>query len=160
MLCLGIGLTIDGLRRVGAPRAAIAGLTALLALQPAVQAVSLDLDRRRVGTEELMARWIEANIPPSDKIAIESPRLRLRPRPGKVEYITRFISMPIERYRQEGFAYLVTSSAMEDVFFNNPQVYPAQVNAYKQLFASTQLIHAVQPSSDRPGPALSVLKIP
>jgi hypothetical protein len=160
MMCLGIALAIDGVQKwFRWPRAALA-LTLLLALQPATQALASDVDRRLVGTEELMARWIETNLPPQDPIAIESPRIRLRPRAGKVEYVTRLIAVPLESYRANGVAYLISSSAMEDVFFNNPEAHAPQVNAYRQLFAATQMVHVLLPSADHPGPRLVVYKIP
>jgi len=159
-LCLGIALTLDLIRRFWGLSRGVLVLTALLALQPAVQAFAADWDRRRTSTEEVTARWIETNVSDQDSIVIESPRLRLRPRRGKVEYVTRLISMPLDRYRADGVAYLVTSSAMEDVFFNNPEAHAPQVAAYRQLFGATQMVYVIRASADHPGPMLMVLKVP
>ena len=160
-LSLAIGLTTVHQRldaTVSAPRRRRQVLVALLlvvAIPPAVQAISFDFERRKVGTEELMAQWLQKNIRPEDRIIIESPTIRLPPG-FHYEYHARLIQRPVEEYRAKGVVYLVLDSGK----FNEAMRSPGEVAGYRALFASTEMIKTIPKTDDHPGPTLTVLRIP
>ena len=58
------------------------------------------LDHRKVGTEELVAQWLEQHVAPGDRIFIETPRVRLRPE-YRFDYTPRLIHESLAQDRPD-----------------------------------------------------------
>ncbi len=158
MLCFGIAFALDGLRHAIAWRPFPAVALLLVVVQPAVQAAWWDFDHRRVATEELVARWLEHNVPPGDRILLETPRIRLRPE-FHYDYTPRLIHEPLESYRDRGVRYLVASSERFNPATGPAGIAPQDFAAYQHLFSSTEIVEIVQPDRDHPGPRFTILKL-
>ncbi len=162
MLGLAVGVTVA---RIGQVRdAARAPLRARLALAAALvvivpplwQSAKFDWDRRRTGTEELLARWLERHVAPADPIVMETPVIALPPG-FHSDYTPSLALEPLDAYRRAGVRYLVVSSEKFDSGHPGDDPHAA---AYRQLFAATQIVAVVSQSREHPGPTLTVLQVP
>jgi hypothetical protein len=158
MLCLGVALALDGLRTVIPWRRFHAVALLLVVMQPAVQAAWWDFDHRRVGTEELVARWLEHNVPPGDRILLETPRIRLRPE-FHYDYTPRLVHESLESYQAHGVRYLVASSERFNPATGLTDMAPKDFSAYQRLFSSTEIVAMIRPDRDHPGPLFTILKV-
>src|SRR5207302_1311400 len=127
----------------------------LLAWPPLWQAFGSDWQRRNVSTEEQMARWLEEHVPPSDPILLETAIISLPPQ-FHWRNTHRLIHDSLAADQHRGVRYLVASSDRTE----EAQSIPKDAESYRQLFAATQIVYIVPKSSDHPGPALMVLKVP
>jgi len=78
--------------------------------------------------------WIEENLPPGSKIAIESYAPFVDPDRFVVEYLDRMIYRPAEWYREDGFEYLIFSQGMFKRFYRQPEKYAREIAQYEALF--------------------------
>lgn len=163
VLCLGLGVgmsaaadAVQSRARSARTRRLVVPLVLLLLVPPAWQAAAFNRDRSKVGTEEVAARWLEANISPEDSILIETPVIVLPPR-FRWDYTHRLIHEPLEAYRARGVKYLVASSERIDVAERQGG---SDAAAYRQLMAATQVVHMVPRSQEHPGPTLTILRVP
>jgi hypothetical protein len=156
MLALAVGLGLSRLADAVAARGtgwrarqAAALLLLAVALPPLWQSVSFDWNRRKTGTDEIMARWLTENISPEDPILIETPTIVLPP-PFRWDYTHWLIHEPLEAYQQRGVRYLVASSERSK----------AEPDAYRRLFEATQILMVVPQTDALSGPTLTVLRVP
>jgi 4-amino-4-deoxy-L-arabinose transferase-like glycosyltransferase len=165
MMCLMLAIAIWTIgHRLSGPGAMIPWpliplLTAIVVLPPVTQSVSGDRGLDKVHTEELAARWIQANVPPGKLILIDEPRIRLPPAYPMLTN-TRLIYEPLEKYRDQGVAYIVTSSQQTDRIFQDPKAHPGEYADWQKLFAATEMVKVIQPVKDViPGSTITILKI-
>jgi hypothetical protein len=159
VLCLGIGMALDRLRAWVGWRPACLVALGLIAIPPTAQAVSFDIEHGKVGTEEIVARWLEHNVPPGALIYIETPRIRLRPEFHN-EYTPRLILKSLQKYQDEGAKYLVASSEKFNAATAAKDMAGGDVASYQRLFSSAELVQIVQRTPDHPGPTFTILKVP
>lgn len=162
IICLSLGAAVSTAADLAvAPSATpkrrrVVWLLLLLPIVPPLwQAASFDWSHRRTGTEEITARWLEKNVPPEDAIVIENATIVLPPG-YHWDYTHWLINESLPSYQQRGIKYLVASSEKLDASRNNPNA----TAAYQQLFAGTHVITVIQRTDDRPGPTLTVLRVP
>jgi hypothetical protein len=129
-------------------RAAVIVLLAAT-VPPLWQSVSFDWNRRKIGTDETMARWLTEHLSPEDPILIETPTIVLPP-PFQWDYTHWLIDEPLETYQERGVRYLVASSERSK----------ARPDAYRRLFESTQILMVVPQTDAFSGPTLTVLQVP
>jgi hypothetical protein len=157
-LCLGIAVALARLRTRIPWRPAYGLALILVAIPPTVQAISFDLSHGKVGTEELVARWLEHNVKPGDRIVVETPRIRLRPE-FPSEYTPRLIHESLESYQEHGVKYLVASSEKFAPTTVGNGMPSRDAASYQRLFASTDLVQMIQRGPDHPGPNFTIFKV-
>jgi 4-amino-4-deoxy-L-arabinose transferase-like glycosyltransferase len=131
-----------------------AAVLCLLALPPLWQAAQFDWNRRRTGTDEIMARWIARHVPPDGAVVLETAAFIL-PLEFHWDYTPRLVLQSADQYRQAGVKYLVSSSEKFD-----PARPPRPDDAaYRRLFSESQILFVVPYTRDHPGPTLTLLKL-
>jgi len=165
MMCLSLAIAIWTIgHRLSGPGGMIRWpliplLTALVVLPMATQSVSGDRGLDKVSTEELAARWIQANIPAGKLILMDDPRIRLPPAFPRLTN-TRLTYEPLEKYRDQGVAYIVTSSQQTDRIFQDPNGHRDEYLYWQKLLASAEMMKVVNPVKDViPGSTITILKM-
>jgi 4-amino-4-deoxy-L-arabinose transferase-like glycosyltransferase len=134
-------------------------LTAIVVLPSATQAISGDRELNKVHTEELAARWIQENIPKGKLILIDEPRIRLPPAFPMLTN-TRLLYEPLEKYREQGVVYIVTSSQQTSGIFDDPKAHAREYAGWQQIFSATDMLKVINPVKDvNPGSTITILKI-
>jgi 4-amino-4-deoxy-L-arabinose transferase-like glycosyltransferase len=131
----------------------------LVLVAPLWTAVGYNLDRRKVGTIELAAAWLSANIPNGELVVLETGAMRLPPRRFPSEIALKLIDAPLDQYRERGVSYLVANSMEYDKYFADPARFGREMAAYNELFRMLEPVQTFTPSADHPGPAIRVLRI-
>ena len=93
-----------------------------------------------VNSRETARIWIDNNLPPGAKIAIESYSPFVNPSKFSVQGFTRMIDHEPEWYIGQGFDYLVFSQGMYGRFYQEPERYKNQISQYDELFRHFKLI--------------------
>jgi hypothetical protein len=125
-----------------------------VAIPPLWHSIKFDWDRRRTGTEELMARWLEKNVPPGEGIMMETPAILL-PARFRTDFTPSLLQDSLASYRERGVQYLVASTEKFDPSVSGGP----RDEEYRRLFAATQVMAVVRRTRDHPGPTLTVLKL-
>jgi 4-amino-4-deoxy-L-arabinose transferase-like glycosyltransferase len=166
MICLAAGVGITTVCRAiwrgsasGLTRRRMLAVMLVLIVPPAFQAVRSDWSRRKVGTDELMARWIQTNIDPKAHIVSEATTIQMPPQFSSFETTNKLIHETIDAYRQREVTYLVASSSQSDVFFSDEPNHAGEVARYRRIFETADIVKIQSPTSDHPGATVTVLKL-
>jgi hypothetical protein len=119
----------------GVARAALIGITILLTLPPLRAAATYNIQILQPDTRERARQWLDANLPPGARVAVEpySPYVE---RPSfTVEGVGGMTAYLPDWYVQNGFEYLVFSYGTYGRFFENPTRYADFIARYNELFA-------------------------
>jgi 4-amino-4-deoxy-L-arabinose transferase-like glycosyltransferase len=122
-------------------------LTVLASLVIAVLAFPLSktiVDTQRLTTvdsRETARIWIDNNLPPGSKIAIESYSPFINPSKFSVQGFGRLIDHEPEWYVEKGFDYLVFSQGMYGRFYQNPERYKKEILQYEDFFRRFNLVN-------------------
>jgi 4-amino-4-deoxy-L-arabinose transferase-like glycosyltransferase len=93
-----------------------------------------------VNSRETARVWIDNNLPPGTKIAIESYSPFVNPFKFSVQGFMRMIDHEPEWYVEQGFDYLVFSQGMYGRFYRDPERYKNEILQYDNLFRRFSLI--------------------
>jgi 4-amino-4-deoxy-L-arabinose transferase-like glycosyltransferase len=121
-------------------------LTVLVLLIIAVLALPISntiADTQRlttVNSRETARIWIDINLPPGSKVAIESYSPFVNPSKFSVQGFGRMIDHDAEWYVEQGFDYLVFSQGMYGRFYGDPERYRNEMLQYDNLFRRFNLI--------------------
>ncbi len=161
----------------------------LLAVPPLVVDLKHNSLLRTEDTRVQLARWMEDNVPPGSKLAIEGYSLvdfwgrRLGFK--KLEYSWQVNSSlrarPLEDYRRDGIDYLVASSYVYGRYALDSQAHDEAIDYYRQLERELPLVAVLHPTTEgrelpfvmddeitpiwtvmernRPGPTLRVYRV-
>ena len=146
-------------RRMVAP-AVIVGVV-MLSVFPAKDVVQLDLRDSRPSTRVAAREWIQAHVPPGSTVARE---LKTAPLEG-TGLLVRFRSpLPehgwtLDRYRRDGFEYLMTGAGISGPYTTHPRSYPREAGFYRELRHQACLLHEFRPNADRGGPTIRVYQL-
>lgn len=150
------------LRRFSIPRAVrtalIAGLTIAALLPPAIRAVSFNRTNTQRGTLAHAYEWIDANVPKTANVVIESSQLRL-PEHRAANNVPHLRMKTYEQYAADGVEYLIASSMRYGEFFANPRSFPEEYAQYRVLFDQCDELQRFTPAESRPGPEIRILKL-
>jgi hypothetical protein len=147
-------------RRILAP-AVIVGAV-MLSVVPAKDVVELNLRDSRPSTRVAAREWIQAHVPPGSTVARE---LKTAPLQG-TGLLVRFRSpLPehgwtLDRYRRDGFQYLMTGAGISGPYTTHPRSYPREAGFYRELRHQACLLHEFRPNADRGGPTIRVYELP
>jgi hypothetical protein len=119
---------------------ALAGLTIAALILPA--SVTLSETRRltAVNSRETARIWIQDNLPPGAKVAIERYTPFVDPTRFSVQGVSRMIDNPPEWYVANSFDYLVFGQAMFGRFYAEPDMYSQEISQYERLFQRFRLL--------------------
>ncbi len=132
--------------RLNSRRVRIASLGVLSILSfvslgiPAYQTVAHGIRLSTTDSRETARIWIENNLPPGAKIAIESYAPFVDPTRFSVQGFVRLIDHPPEWYTTQGFEYLVFGEGMYGRFYREPDRYRTEVSQYDTFFHQLELI--------------------
>jgi hypothetical protein len=101
---------------------------------------NLGAELHTVDSRETARVWIEDNLPPGSRIAVESYSPFVDPNRFAVQGIGQMFDHPPDWYQDQGLEYLVFSQGMFGRFLQEPGKYPDQVAAYDQLFETFELV--------------------
>lgn len=93
-----------------------------------------------VNSRETARIWIDINLPPGSKVAIESYSPFVNPSKFSVQGFGRMIDHDAEWYVEQGFDYLVFSQGMYGRFYGDPERYRNEMLQYDNLFRRFNLI--------------------
>jgi hypothetical protein len=156
------------LRRFDIPRtvrtALIAALTVAALLPPALQAIAFNLERGRTSTVEQAHEWILQNIPKGSHVLIESRQLLLAPESYKTVNVPRLVrdfrsAGDHQAYVEQGFRYMVATSAGYGRALAAPHELPEEYAAYMRLFESSRELARFAPSEQHPGPEIRIFAL-
>ncbi len=119
---------------------------AVLLLPPIMAAAGLDLKLSRVDHREIAGRWVEENIEPGTKIAIEHYSIPFDYDRYHVEDIVRISDHTLEWYLEEGFEILIVSDGVWPILLRQPHVYQERADAYWTLTSSSTLLGEFVPA--------------
>ena len=147
-----------------APRTALIGaLTVAALLPPAIRSVAFDLDLGRTSTIEQAHAWIDAHLPKGARVAIETRQLQL-PDAYQTINVPRLVDTfhspgSYEQYVEEGFEYVVASSAGYGRALEAPNEHPRDHAAYMAIFEQSREVARFTPSRSHPGPEIRILAL-
>jgi hypothetical protein len=134
----------------------IAIACALLLALPLAAATGLDMALSQVDYREFAGRWVEENIEPGTKVAIEHYSIPFSYSSYHVEDILRATDHDLDWYLQEGFEILIISDGVWPILQQQPETYLQKVDAYQALIGSCTLLEEFLPEP----PALVVAGYP
>jgi 4-amino-4-deoxy-L-arabinose transferase-like glycosyltransferase len=131
------------------------GAVLLLALP---LAASISFDKIISGTDhrEVAGRWVEENVEPGSKIAIEHYSIPFDYDRYEVEDVLRVGDHDLDWYRQGGYELVIISDGVWELLREQQADYPEQITVYDELVNSATLLAEFVP---RP-PALVVAGYP
>ncbi len=121
-----------------APRLALAGLAAIVAIlvwQPMVNSVRANIALSKIDSRETARVWIDANLPPGSRVALESYSPYVDQDKFVVQGFQGIIDHSPDWYVQNGFEFLVLSYGAYGRFYEDAARYPDQRELYDSFFS-------------------------
>jgi hypothetical protein len=119
----------------------LAALGALLLLAlPLAASVSFDAAISQTDMRETAGRWIEENVQPGSKIAIEHYSIPFDHSGYQVKDVLRITDHDLGWYQQEGYDVMVISDGVWPVLHGQPEHYSEKLEAYAELVEGSQLL--------------------
>jgi uncharacterized integral membrane protein len=159
VLCLFAAHGVDAVvastaRRFPVPRAAVRALFVflilLLSARPLYQLARHDA--QQTSTTRVRARnWLLRNVAPGTRIVQEEYGPQLSGTDFEVgERYSLAANRPLRRYYEEGYRYLIVSSALYERYLAEPERYRDESQFYAQLFDGGRLLAEFQPPPHPP----------
>ncbi len=127
---------------------------------PAYRLILLDIQQANPSTRILAREWILENLPVKSKIAQEWYAAPLADTDFAVtERFSLATKHDLNDYYQEGYNYLIVSSAIYERYLSKPEDYPSEVSFYKTLFDNGRLLYICKPSNTRGGPIIRIYEL-
>jgi len=121
-------------------RIGVAGaLTAVCLAVPLIQTVKQAVTLTTVDSRETARVWIDRNLPPGSRIALEAYSPFVDPQRFSVQGVSRIIDQTPEWYAAKGFDYVVLAENMFGRYYREPQKYARQVSAYEDFFRAVSM---------------------
>ncbi len=119
---------------------ALAGLAIAVIVHPLSKTIADTQRLMTVDSRETARIWIDNNLPPGSKVAIESYSPFINPSRFSVHGFGRMIDHKPEWYIDQGFDYLVFSEGMYGRFYREPERYRSEISQYESLFSRFDLV--------------------
>ncbi len=84
--------------------------------------------------------WLETNLPPGAKVALEAYAPFVNPQRFDVQGFMSMIDHPTQWYVDNGYQYVIFSQGMYGGFYLAPNQYPHQVARYDDFFRRFALV--------------------
>jgi hypothetical protein len=135
-------------------------LLALVAWQPASEAIVEDINRTLPDTRILAREWIQANLAAASAVATDAYAAPLDADRFRLMKTFSLSQNTLEYYAEQEIEYLVTSSRMRERFAAEPDRYQSNLEFYGRLDREGGLIYQIAPIPwQRAGPIVSVYQI-
>jgi hypothetical protein len=118
---------------------AAVGVALVLSL-PFVASMSYDAAISRTDPREMAGIWVEENIEPGSRIAIEHYSIPFDHTGFSVEDVIRITDHDLAWYQQEGYDVLIVSDGVWEVLRRQPDVYAEKLAALDKLITNTTLL--------------------
>jgi len=115
-------------------------LSLVTAVWPLQQTIKGTLELTALDGREMARVWIEQNLPPGARIALEAYAPFVDPQRFSVQGLDKLADHPADWYAASGFDYLVFSQCMFGRFYYDQQRYAAVVSQYEDLFHAFELV--------------------
>jgi 4-amino-4-deoxy-L-arabinose transferase-like glycosyltransferase len=157
-LSLGGGWLLDGLagwlvRRLRHSEVLSHGLAAigaaLILALPVSASISLDQALSHTDLREIAGQWVEDNIEPGSRIAIEHYSIPFDHTEYQVQDVMRITDHGVDWYEQEKFDILIISDGVWEVLRRDPQSYTDKLTAYQDLVGNCTLLAEFVPAPPR-----------
>ena len=131
-------------------------LCLLLLALPLTAGISFDRILSRTDHREIAGRWVEENVAPGSKIAIEHYAIPFDYDRYQVEDVLRISNHDLDWYRQQGFDLLIVSDGVWPLLRRQPEAYGEMLSRYDDLIRGCRLLAEFVPEP----PALVVAGYP
>lgn len=121
--------------------------TALLLALPLVAGVAFDAAISRTDLREIAGQWVEKNVEPGSKIAIEHYSIPFDHTDYWVTDVIRMSDHDLTWYQQQEFDVLIISDGVWEILRSQPQVYPDKVTVYNELVGNSTLLAEFLPKT-------------
>ena len=156
-----VTLLADRLHAPAALRtAAVLLAAASLSYTPLCSIIRSDQLRANPSTQVVARLWIIEHLPPGSRIAAEWYTAPLKQTGFDVGVQFSLANHSVEDYARSGFRYLLVSSSIYDLYFNEPTRYPTEVAFYRSLPSKCRLLEQLEPSATHGGPTVQVYELP
>jgi len=118
----------------------LASITIIILALPVSKTIADTQRLMTVNSRETARIWIDDNLPPGAKIAIESYSPFVNPTRFSVQGFGRMIDHDAEWYIEQDFDYLVFSQGMYGRFYKEPERYRNEISQYDNLFGQFNLL--------------------
>lgn len=118
-------------------------VAAIILVPPARASIGNNLQRNQTHIKALASEWIEDNIPPGSRIAIESYGPYVDPDTYGITPFNQIIDNPPHWYGEQGFKYLILSQGLYGRYFREPDRYTDEVSRYQEFFDTFELVKAL-----------------
>jgi len=132
-------------------------LVVIMAVPQIRQAVGFNRMISAIGTQRLAYEWIEANVPKGSDVVVEATALLLPSNRYRVHQVRRVVDRAASRVVNCA-GYVVASSLSYAEVLDNPTRSAPDYEAYRDFFQRRVELASFQPSPERPGPELKILK--
>jgi len=161
---LGVEQLVEWLGRVVRPGSmrTLCGsvLLALLAWQPASEAIVGNINMSLPDTRMLAREWIQTNLPAGSAVATDAYSAPLDADRFRLMKTFSLSSESPEFYQEQEIEYLVTSSRMRERFAAEADRYESNLEFYERLELGGALVYQIAPIPwQRTGPSVSVYQI-
>jgi len=130
--------------------AAAATLSGVLVLAlPLSAALAFDLQLSATDHREVAGRWLEQNVEPGTRIAIEHYAIPFDHGPYDVTDVVRITDHDLDWYRQSGYELLVVSDGVWQILRDQSCHYGERLAAYDRLTAGAALLAEFVPDPPR-----------
>lgn len=113
-------------------------ISSLLIIVPLYRTIQSNLRRCTVDSRETARVWIEDNLPPGAKIAVEAYSPFVNPQRFVVLGTPKITDFPLTWYIDEQFDYLVFAEGMFGRFYREPQRYAEEIGKYEVFFRNLE----------------------
>jgi hypothetical protein len=121
-------------------RTAIVGLIIVCVALPFSVTLQRGIRLATVDSRETARIWIQSNLPPHTKIAVESYSPFVDPESFSVQGFEQIIDHPPGWYAENGFDYLVLAESMFGRFYADPERYAEQISLYDAFHKAYPLL--------------------
>jgi len=122
---------------------------ALLIGLPLTASIMFDTALSQIDHREIAGKWVEQNIEPGSKIAVEHYSIPFNQDEYQVRDVIRASDYDMSWYQQEGFDILIVSDGVWEVLRQEPEIYAGQLDALAEITESSELLWEFVP--DPPG---------
>jgi 4-amino-4-deoxy-L-arabinose transferase-like glycosyltransferase len=124
----------------GLSDALAASLTLALVALPVTAAILFDIELSRVDHREAAGQWVERNIKPGSKIAIEHYSIPFDYNQYHVEDMIRITERDLSWYLREGYEVVIISDGVWEVLRQQSRYYAEELLIYDELVARSELL--------------------
>jgi hypothetical protein len=122
-----------------------AALALLLLLWPVTASVRFNHAISQPDTREDAGKWVQDNVEPGAKIAIEHYSIPFNHDEYWVRDVLRITDHDLEWYQSEEYEILIISDGVWDLLMEQPEVYADKLSRLDELVSGTSLVAEFQP---------------